>query len=92
MLVVGSISDEVIGRSAGLTLDVSAWIVERYFSLILLVEVSLVCVHVIEDSCSRIVDLFLCWIILIDSDYWSCVQISIELIICDLLPDLLCES
>ena len=77
MLIVGSISDEVLGRSAGLTLDVSAWIVERYFGLILLVEISLVCVHVVQDSRTRVVDLFLSWEVLVESIDWSSIQISI---------------
>ena len=92
MLVVGSIAAEVWRRSAGLTLDVSAWIVEGYFGFILVVEISLVCVHVVQDSRTRVVDLFLIWKVLVESIDWSCIQVSVELIVCDFLPDLLSET
>ena len=52
---------------------------------------SVTCVGIVQDSSSGVFDLFLSWEVRIDSVDRSCVQISIELIIGYLLPNLLGE-
>jgi hypothetical protein len=87
VLVIGSVSDKILRWSARSTLNISAYVVVWYFWLILFVQISQVCVGIVQDSSSGVVDFFLSWKIRIDSDDRSCIQVSVKLIVSNLLPD-----
>jgi len=62
------------------------------FWLVLFVQVRQVSIGAVQDSRTRVIDFFLRWEVLVDSDYWSCIQVSILLIVSYLLPNLLGET